>query len=248
MSDFRHRILAAIFAMCSALVCLAQPAVSSSEQSAATTRYFLVFLRPDPARKPLNAGEGERIQTAHMANIRKMAENGVLISAGPFEDTPSTISGIFIFKVESLDRARAIAANDPTVVAHRNTVDLHAWNGPAGIGDEYFRLHRLDPKTPENMQVHPFCILLRGYQWDARRDQSEVLRAHDRYTDDLRAKGQLSAAGRFEEPDELAELIVFRPIPLENAQQLLDEDPAVKAGILRVEYHHWWSSDHVLPW
>ena len=27
-----------------------------------------------------------------------------------------------------------------------------------------------------------------------------------------------------------------------------EDDPAVKAGAFRVEFHHWWSSDHVLPW
>ena len=59
----------------------------------------------------------------------------------------------------SLADAQARAEQDPTVVAHRNTVDAHAWEGPAGIGDEYFRMHDADPKTPKNMQVHPLAIL-----------------------------------------------------------------------------------------
>ena len=45
-----------------------------------TVLLFLVFLRPDPARKPLPPAEAERIQTAHMANIKSMAANGVLRS------------------------------------------------------------------------------------------------------------------------------------------------------------------------
>jgi hypothetical protein len=44
-------------------------------------------------RKSITKEEGERIQQAHMANIHKMAADGVLISAGPFDDTPRTISG-----------------------------------------------------------------------------------------------------------------------------------------------------------
>jgi uncharacterized protein YciI len=249
MNDLKKRTAsAAIAAVCSVLAFSAQPVAGSDEQLAATTRYFLVFLRPDPARKTLTTEEAERIQTAHMANIHKMADDGVLMSAGPFDDAQRTISGIFIFKVESLDRAKAIAANDPTVVEHRNTIDVHAWVGPAGIGDEYFRLHRLDPKTPENMQMHPFCMLLHGDKWESRRDRDEQLTAHERYISDLRARGKLGAGGRIEAPDDLVGLVIFRAIPLEEAQQLLGEDPAVKAGVLRVEYHHWWSSDHVLPW
>jgi hypothetical protein len=38
----------------------------------------VVFLRPDPARKPLALEERQRIQDAHMANIRRMADDGVL--------------------------------------------------------------------------------------------------------------------------------------------------------------------------
>jgi hypothetical protein len=38
----------------------------------------------------------------------------------------------------------------------------------------------------------------------------------------------------------------FRAIPLEEAEKLMSEDSAVKAGVFRVEYHRW-SSDHVLP-
>ncbi len=214
-----------------------------------TARYYVVFLRPDPARKPLEKAEGARIQAAHMANIHKMADDGVLIAAGPFDDKPATISGIFVFHCESLQVAQAIAARDPTVVEHRNTVDVHAWDGPLGIGVEYFRLHKADPATPENMQVHPLGMLYRGTAWDEKGSTREGLLAeHERYVGQLREKGKLGAAGAVKGPDELLGLVMFNPIAFEDAQGLLNKDPAVQAGVLRVEYHHWWSSDHVLPW
>jgi uncharacterized protein YciI len=217
--------------------------------SAPSARYFVAFLRPDPARKPLAKDEAERIQSAHMANIHKMADDGVLISAGPFDDSPTTISGIFVFKVKSLHTAQSIAANDPTVVEHRNTIDVHAWNGPEGIGVEYFRLHKLDPSTPENMQIHPFCMFYRGPKWnDMRNERDSLLRDHERYLAQLKEQGKLGAAGAIDAPDDLLALVIFKPIPLEEAQRLLDADPAAKAGVLRIEYHRWWSSDHVLPW
>src|SRR5205807_768753 len=134
-------------------------------QTQSTDLYYLVFLRPDPARKPLTPADSERIQSAHMANIHAMADRGVLVVAGPFGDTPVTISGVFVFKAASLDDARHIAAEDPTVLEHRNLVDAYQWRGPAGIGAEYFRLHKQDPKTPEDMGVQPFCMLYRGPAW-----------------------------------------------------------------------------------
>lgn len=223
--------------------------VQTSPSPNSTTRYYVVFLRPDPARKPLSKADGDRIQSAHMANIRKMAQEGVLVSAGPFDDTPATISGIFVFKAASLQSAQAIAAQDPTVIEHRNTVDVHAWLGPPGIGVEYFRLHKLDPKTPENMQVRPLYMVYRGTAWeDKARTRESLLLAHEQYVDRLRKQDKLSAAGSIEASDDFLGLIIFKPISLDDAQNLLQEDPAVQAGVLRIEYHRWWSSDHVLPW
>jgi uncharacterized protein YciI len=233
-------VLSVLFA---ALSLHAQPNAAGNT----TARYYVVFLRPDPARKPLAKEDGERIQAAHMANIHKMANDGVLIAAGPFDDKPTTISGIFVFKSDSLQTAQTIAAQDPTVVEHRNTVDVHAWEGPPGIGVEYFRLHALDPKTPENMQVHPLCLVYRGSAWEDKQRDS-LVEAHVRYINSLKEQGKLGAAGRIDAPDDLLGLVIFKPTSFEEAQRLLEEDPAVKAGVLRVEYHHWWSSDHVLPW
>jgi uncharacterized protein YciI len=134
-------------------------------------------------------------------------------------------------------------------VEHRNTVDVHAWQGPPDIGTEYFRLRKLNPSTPENMQVHPFCMLYRGAAWEEKQaERGSLLTAHQHYVDQLREKGKLGAAGEIDPPDDLLGLVIFRPIPLEEAQRLLDDDPALWAGVLRVEYHNWWSSDHVLPW
>lgn len=126
-----------------------------------TTISKIIFLRPGPARKPLSKEDGERIQSAHMANIHALADRGVLVAAGPFDDKPHTISGVFFFKTASSDEALREAVKDPTVVEHRNTVDVLAWRGPKGLGEEYKRLHKENPQTPEGMGVHPFYLLSR---------------------------------------------------------------------------------------
>jgi uncharacterized protein YciI len=215
-----------------------------------TSVYYVVFLRPDPARKPLAKEEGERIQNAHMANIFKMADDGYLAAAGPFENDPPPISGVFVMKAKSIDDARRIAGEDPTVREHRNTIDVHAWRAPAGIGDEYFRLHKEHPETPENMGAHPILLLTRGQAWNntAAKDRVVMLAEHQHYVDELRRAGKLSAAGPVEGDAVMIGIVVFHRIPPEEARHLIDDDPAVKAGVLSAEAHRWWSSDHVLPW
>jgi uncharacterized protein YciI len=205
--------------------------------------YYLVFLRPDPARKTLSKEEGDRIQKAHMANIGDMAARGVLVAAGPFDDTPHTISGIFVFRTSSLEEAKRIAAQDPTVVEHRNTVDVHAWEGPAGIGDDYFRLHKEHPETPEGMGIQPFVILTRGTSFA----EGALLRQAE-YVEGLRKAGKLAAAGAVVKDPDMLSIVVFRRIPMDEARRLMDDSPAVRSGAVRAEYHQWWCAEHVLPW
>jgi uncharacterized protein YciI len=229
-----------------AAVLLVVQTIASRDTSDA---YYLVLLRRDPARKVLSEAEGERIQSAHMANIRQMAKDGMLVAAGPFEDDPPTISGIFVFKTSSLGEAKRIAAQDPTVVEHRNSAIVVPWHGPKGLSDEYVRLRKENPNTPESMGVHPFCLLVRGDKWDQHSTlRDHLLKKHVAYINDLRRDGKLGAAGDIDDPNGLQGLVIFKRIPIEEARSLLEQDPAIQAGLLRAEYHRWWSSDHVLPW
>ncbi len=220
-----------------------------AQTAPATDVYFLVFLRPDPDRKALAPEESERLQSAHMANIQAMAASGDLVAAGPFDDSQPKISGIFVFrrggKLGSAEDARRLAAQDPTVAAHRNTVDAYAWHGPRGIGEEYVRLHKADPKTPEDMGIHPLVMLYRGPSW---LPDSPLLREHAEYLEALRRKGKLSARGGVDpNPAGLEELAVYQRIPEAEARALMAADPAVRAGVLRAEHHGWWSAANVLP-
>ena len=142
----------AYFALLLGLPAAAQPPVP----------YWVVFLRPDPARKPITPEEGKRIMAAHMANIQRMADQGVIVAAGPFDDKPTTISGIFVFGPRSLAEAERIAASDPTVVQRRNTVDVHPWFGPEGIGTAYFAWTKLHPEAEPEMASHTLVVFNRA--------------------------------------------------------------------------------------
>jgi uncharacterized protein YciI len=74
----------------------------------------------------------KELQTAHLANIKRLAELKKLIVAGPFGDNGS-LAGIFVFRVDSLEEARDLAATDPAVKAGRLAIELHPWQVPDGI-------------------------------------------------------------------------------------------------------------------
>lgn len=95
------------------------------------TTYYFAFLRRGSKWTPEQTPETEKLQAAHMANINAMAATGKLIIAGPFENA-GNYAGVFVFKVGSLDEAKALAEGDPAVKAGRLTVDVHPWMVPQG--------------------------------------------------------------------------------------------------------------------
>lgn len=215
-----------------------------------TELYYVAFLRPAPDRRLLAREDGERLQAAHMANIRKMAADGILVAAGPFEDNPVTISGIFIMKAASLDEARRIARQDPTVVEKRNTIDVHPWRGPAGIGEEYQRLHKADPKTPENMGVHPIVFIRPGPNWSKRSggEPTTGQQMLEQAIDGLRRAGNLVAGGAIQGEDDFKGLLIFQRISLKTALDALKGQPGMDSGVLKAEPHEFYSAAHVFPW
>jgi uncharacterized protein YciI len=216
--------------------CLADSVTGSPELR------YVVFLRPDPARKPAPLEERQRIMDAHMTNIVQMARDGVLFASGPMEDKTVTISGIFVLKCDSLSAAEKIAAHDPTVIGKRNTVDVHPWLGPAGIGVNYFKWKKENPKADDVMASHAFCLIKRGPAG------GRAVYDEDGTIDSLRRAGSLSAAGPIDNDPELVGLVIFKTASVDDARKSLGEIPSVKSGRLEVEYHVWWTADRVLPW
>ena len=96
-----------------------------------TTAYLAFLVRGDkwtPEKTPAT----EEIQKGHMANIQRLAEMKKLVVAGPFGDN-GKLRGIFVFKVASIEEARALAASDPAVQAGRLALQIHPWLVPEGI-------------------------------------------------------------------------------------------------------------------
>jgi uncharacterized protein YciI len=205
--------------------------------------YYLVFLRPDPSRAKIPQAERERIMAAHMANISRLAADGILAAAGPMDDPAPTISGVFVLRAPSLEEARRVALLDPTVAEHRNTVDVHAWRGPRGIGDTYFASKKAAHGTKDTMAAHAFCILLRRGPVPPHGDPE-----HEAFVDSLRSSGALVAAGTTDGDPAIAGILIFRSGSTSQARLSLGSDPAVAYGRLTPELHVWWTADGVMPW
>ena len=93
--------------------------------------YVFAYLKEGPKRDQ-DSVEAARIQRAHLDNIRRLAQEGKLVVAGPFMDDHE-VKGIYIFAVESLEEAEQLTNSDPAVQAGRLVMELHPWYGSAAM-------------------------------------------------------------------------------------------------------------------
>jgi uncharacterized protein YciI/ketosteroid isomerase-like protein len=108
------------------VVALSAAAQKPSELHYEMTTYYLVLLYRGPNSTGEATPEAQKIQDAHMANIRQMADAGKLLMAGPMADD-SKLRGIFVLHAGSLQEAQALADSDPAVKAGRLLPEVHAW-------------------------------------------------------------------------------------------------------------------------
>lgn len=94
-------------------------------------RYVIAFLKTGP-NPSADSTEAMELQRAHMSNIRRMAEEGDLIVAGPFLDS-GNIRGIYIFDVQTVEKARELTETDPAIQAGALEMELHPWYGSAAL-------------------------------------------------------------------------------------------------------------------
>jgi len=109
-------------------------------------RYVMAFLKAGPNRDR-DPEEAAELQNAHMANIRRLAEQGKLVLAGPFFGD-GELRGIYIFAVETVEEARQLTASDPAVQAGSLEMELRPWYGSAAvikINDLHRRIARKQP-------------------------------------------------------------------------------------------------------
>ena len=95
---------------------------------------FVVLLILLATGFPLSSTQGQQQaepQNKLMEFQMALLKRGPKWSPHPGKD--STTIHDFVFRVDSLEEARALAATDPAVQAGRLALDIHAWIVPEGI-------------------------------------------------------------------------------------------------------------------
>jgi uncharacterized protein len=224
------------------LIALAGAAFAQAETQPNTksAQYFFVLLKR-PANAPqLSKEAGEKLQEEHMASIRKMAAEHKLVIAGPFLDD-TALRGIFVMLARSAAQAQAWADSDPAVKAGRLSAEVH---GPWLVDPN--AIH--DPAEPPGFERYTLVLMKSGDKWDPNVPEfMDVMKQHHAFLELMREKGNLAVAGPFPFADqgELRGVAIFR-VGAEQTAKLVQDDPIVKAGLLKPEIHPWGTGKGVL--
>jgi uncharacterized protein YciI len=109
-------------------------------------RYILVVLRTGPT--PLPPGkERDEMFKGHFANINRLAAEGKLALAGPFDGVGGW-RGLFIFAVPDIEEAQRLTATDPVIINGEMVAEYHKYYGSAAlmlVNDAHGRIVRKSP-------------------------------------------------------------------------------------------------------
>jgi uncharacterized protein YciI len=216
-------------------------AQTQNQPNAKPGQYFFVLLNRPADAPQLSKEAGEKLQEEHMANIRKMTAEQKLAIAGPFMDD-TLLRGIFVFQADSAAQVQEWTNSDPAVKAGRLSAEVH---GPWLI--EPNTIH--NPAAPSGFEQYTLVLMKRGDHWNPNAPEfMDVMKQHHAFVKQMIDQGNLAIAGPFPFSDqgELRGVAIFR-VGTEQTAKLTQDDPIVKAGLLKPEIHPWGTGKGVLP-
>ncbi|WP_395009656.1 YciI family protein [Undibacterium sp.] len=108
--------------------------------------YVLVVLKTGP-NKVAPGKERDEMFAGHFANIKRLAAEGKLALAGPFDGVDGW-RGLFVFAVKDIEEAKQLTTTDPVIMKGEMVAEYHKWYGSAAVMD-VTRIHEtLIEKNP----------------------------------------------------------------------------------------------------
>ncbi len=181
--------------------------------------YTFVFLNNKPDKQVITAEESKKIMEGHMANINRLAQEGKLITAGPFEGG----GGIFIFNTTSVDEVNTWLSTDPGVRANRWNVEVLPYHprtgGVCAVGEHY------------EMTTYHFIRFIAQVTKSTTGNYPDILNRHDEYIKEQFSRtGNVVTEGIFGTYD--GGILVLKGA-LEK--EIIEADPGVQEALLQFE-------------
>lgn len=93
--------------------------------------YVLVILKSSTTPVP-KGKERDEMFAGHFANMNRLAKEGKLAVAGPFDGVDGW-RGLFVFAVSDMEEAKKLVATDPVIIKGEMIAEYHKWYGSAAV-------------------------------------------------------------------------------------------------------------------
>jgi uncharacterized protein YciI len=196
------------------LVCLI---FISSVLAAQNNTHVFVFLNKKENKAELPKEEVDKLMKGHMDNMGRLANEGKLIAAGPFDGG----GGIFIFKTTSIDSANAWLKTDPGVQANRWDVEVLPYTARVGAPC-------IAPQPYQMVNYH-FVRFVAQVTKSTTGNYPDILKRHDEYIKTKFAStGNIVAEGVFGSQD--GGILILKG---DLQPEIFDGDPGVQEMLLQ---------------
>jgi uncharacterized protein YciI len=182
----------------------------------AQKQYTFVFLHKKE-NVELPKEQIDKIMEGHMANINRLAKEGKLIAAGPFEGG----GGIFILNTTSVDEAKNWLSTDPGIQANRWNVELLPFTPRIG--------GICKVSEPYEMTMYSFVRFTATISKFTASTYPQIIYRHDEYIKQLNATGDVIAEGTFGEHD--GGILIMKG---SVTNELFEKDPGVQEALMEL--------------
>ncbi len=185
--------------------------------SFAQSTYTFVFLNKKPDAEKLTKDQSDKIMGGHMENIGKLAKEGKILAAGPFEGG----GGIFVLSTTDIKEAEQWLSTDPGVQAKRWDVELLPYTprqgGVCPVGEKY------------EMIMYSFVRFDAVVSKFTAATYPQIIKKHDDYLKKLVETGNVVTEGIFG-PQDGCILIMKGDVDAE----IFENDPGVQEGLIEL--------------
>jgi uncharacterized protein YciI len=183
--------------------------------------YSFVFLHKKSDATQMPKEQLDKLMEGHMANINRLAKEGKLIAAGPFEGG----GGIFVLNTTSTEEATLWLSTDPGVQAKRWDIEILPYTP---------RIRSICAVSEPYEMVTYHFVRFKASKSAAQENQS-LYDQHNNHLKLLEQKGNIVTEGTFGNLE--GSILVLNG---ELNKEFLESDPAVQTGILTLDIKKLW--------
>lgn len=180
--------------------------------------YTIVFLNKNPDAAQMSKAEVDKIMEGHTENRERLAKEGKLLAAGPFDGG----GGLYIMKTNSVEEAQRWIADDPGIKSRRWTVEVFPYKPRVGgicpVGENY------------SMTNYVFVRFDAIVSKSTAPNFADLIRQHDEFLKEITRSGNVVTEAIFGERD--GGILILKG---DVQRELFDSDPAVQQGLVLVD-------------